>query len=99
MRARIDRLGAEARDALGLLGAYVTETIQGLSDLVAFQAVGQRKVGFMAAVRDYQRTRLTLLSDLSSQTAQLEVVTGLGALAVGVVGACLVAAPPPPATT
>ena len=39
-RARIDRLGAEAREALGLLGAYVTETIQGLSDLVAFQAVG-----------------------------------------------------------
>ena len=37
----IDRLGAEARDALGLLGAYVTETIQGLNDLVAFQAVGR----------------------------------------------------------
>jgi ATP-binding cassette subfamily B protein len=91
MRRRIDRLGAEARDALGLLGAYVTETIQGLSDLVAFQAVGQRKTGFMMAVRDYQRTRLTLLTDLSSQTAQLEVVTGLGGLAVGVVGAWLVA--------
>ena len=40
MRARIDRLGAEAREALGMLGAHVTETIQGLSDLVAFQAVG-----------------------------------------------------------
>jgi ATP-binding cassette subfamily B protein len=91
MRARIDTLGAEARDALGLLGAYVTETIQGLSDLVAFQAVDQRKAGFMMAVRDYQRTRLTLLSDLSSQTAQLEVVTGLGGLAVAVVGAWLVA--------
>ena len=47
-RARIDRLGAEAREALGLLGAYVTETIQGLSDLVAFQAVGRRRDGFMA---------------------------------------------------
>ena len=45
-RARIDRLGAEARDALGLLGAYVTETIQGLSDLVAFQAVGRRRPEF-----------------------------------------------------
>src|SRR5262249_29758725 len=39
MRARIDRLGGEAREALGALSAYVTETIQGLSDLVAFQAV------------------------------------------------------------
>src|SRR5207253_5120352 len=38
MRARIDRLGAQAREALGLLGAYVTETIEGLADLVAFLA-------------------------------------------------------------
>jgi ABC-type multidrug transport system fused ATPase/permease subunit len=91
MRARIDRLGAEAREALGLLGAYVTETIQGLSDLVAFQAVGGRRRGFMASVIAYQQVRLRLLSDLSSQTAQLEVTTGLGGLAVAVVGAMLVA--------
>src|SRR5205823_5254474 len=84
MRARIDRLGAEARDALGLLSAYVTETIQGLSDLVAFQAVAGRRAGFMETVRGYQTTRLRLLSDLSSQTAQLEVVTGLGGLGVAV---------------
>jgi ATP-binding cassette subfamily C protein CydCD len=90
-RARIDRLGAQARDALGLLGAYVTETIQGLSDLVAFQAVGSRRRGFMEVVRGYQRIRLELLRDLSSQTAQLEVVTGLGGLAVAVVGARLAA--------
>jgi ABC-type multidrug transport system fused ATPase/permease subunit len=91
MRARIDRLGAEAREALGLLGAYVTETIQGLSDLVAFQAVAGRRAGFMEAVRGYQKTRLTLLSDLSSQTAQLEIATGLGGLAVAIIGAWLVA--------
>jgi ATP-binding cassette, subfamily B, bacterial len=91
MRARIDRLGAEARDALGLLSAYVTETIQGLSDLVAFQAVAGRRAGFIETVRGYQTTRLRLLSDLSSQTAQLEVVTGLGGLGVAVAGAWLVA--------
>jgi ATP-binding cassette subfamily C protein CydCD len=91
MRARIDRLGAEARDALGMLSAYVTETIQGLSDLVAFQAVAGRRAGFMDAVRGYQKTRVTLLSDLSSQTAQLEITTGLGGLAVAIVGAWLVA--------
>jgi ATP-binding cassette subfamily C protein CydCD len=90
-RARIDRLGAEARDALGLLGAYVTETIQGLSDLVAFQAIAVRRQGFMDAVRGYQRIRLELLRDLSAQTAQLEIVTGLGGLAVAVVGARLAA--------
>jgi ATP-binding cassette, subfamily B, bacterial len=90
-RARIDHLGAQARDALGLLSAYVTETIQGLSDLVAFQAVAGRRRGFMELVRGYQQTRLELLRDLSSQTAQLEIVTGLGGLAVAVVGARLAA--------
>jgi ATP-binding cassette subfamily C protein CydCD len=91
MRTKIDRLGAVARDRLGLLAGYVTETIQGLSDLVAFQAVEQRRQGFMAAVGDYQSVRLELLHDLTAQTAQLEVCTGLGGLAVAVVGAFLVA--------
>ncbi|HEX9534879.1 MAG TPA: ABC transporter ATP-binding protein [Stellaceae bacterium] len=90
-RTRVDYLGAQARDGLGLLSAYVTETIQGLSDLVAFQAVAGRRRGFMDLVRGYQRIRLELLRDLSSQTAQLEVVTGLGGLAVAVVGARLAA--------
>jgi ATP-binding cassette, subfamily B, bacterial len=90
-RARIDRLGASARDALGLLGAYVTETIQGLNDLVAFQAVAGRRGGFMELVRGYQKIRLELLGDLSAQTARLETVTGLGGLAVAVVGARLAA--------
>src|ERR1700737_3375662 len=90
-RTRIDRLGAQARDALGLLGAYVTETIQGLSDLVAFQAVAGRRRGFMGFVRAFQRIRLDLLDDLSSQTARLEIATGLGGLAVAVVGARLAA--------
>ena len=90
-RTRVDHLGGQARDALGLLSAYVTETIQGLSDLVAFQAVSGRRRGFMDLVRGYQRIRLELLRDLSSQTAQLEIVTGLGGLAVAVVGARLAA--------
>ncbi|MGC2525531.1 MAG: ATP-binding cassette domain-containing protein, partial [Stellaceae bacterium] len=71
--------------------AYVTETIQGLSDLVAFQAVAGRRRGFMELVRGYQSTRLELLADLSAQTARLETVTGLGGLAVAIVGARLAA--------
>ena len=89
-RRRIDRLGGEAREALGLMSAYVTETIQGLADLVAFQAVGRRRAGFMAAVAGYQKTRLALLSDLAMQTALFETATGFGGLAVAATGAWLV---------
>ena len=91
-RNRIDVLGSKARESLGLLGAHMTETIQGLSDLLAFQATGRRRDAFMALAREYSTTRLALLSDLARQTALLDVATGLGGLAVAVVGACLVSA-------
>jgi ATP-binding cassette subfamily C protein CydCD len=89
-RRRIDRLGSAARGALGLIGAYATETIQGLAELVMFGATGRRRDGFMAAVRTYQGPRLALLGDLSFQAAALDAVTGLGGLAVAAVGAMLV---------
>lgn len=50
-RSRIDVLGSKARESLGLLGAHMTETIQGLSDLLAFQATGRRREAFMALAR------------------------------------------------
>jgi ATP-binding cassette subfamily B protein len=90
-RARIDRLGTQAREALGTLGGHVTETIQGLADLLAFQATNRRRDDFAALARVYGRDRLALLSDLSYQSAALEVATGLGGLAVAGVGAALVA--------
>ncbi len=89
-RKRIDRLGSAARGALGELGAYVTETIQGLAELIAFAAVGRRRDGFMQVVRRCQSLRLVLLGDLATQTMGLEVATGLGGLAVAAVGAPLV---------
>jgi ATP-binding cassette subfamily B protein len=91
VRQRIDRLGAAAREGLGRMTAHVTDTIQGLSDLVAFQAVGQRRTSFMRIVGDYHALRLTLYRDLSFQSAALEVSTGLGGLGVALAGAYLAA--------
>jgi ATP-binding cassette subfamily C protein CydCD len=89
-RKRIDALGSAARDALGALGAYTTETIQGLSELVAFAATDRRRVGFMTDVRRYQVLRLKLLEDLATQTARQEIATGFGGLSVATVGALLI---------
>jgi ATP-binding cassette subfamily C protein CydCD len=90
-RKHIDQLGSRARAALGELGAHVTETIQGLSDLSAFQATARRREAFMTLVRRYQETRLALLDDLARQNEKLELATGLGALAIAVTGAHAVA--------
>ena len=89
-RRRIDRLGSQARGALGELGAFATETIQGLVELIAFEATARRRDEFLALARRYQATRLKLLRDLTRQTACLEIATGLGGLAVAAVGAPLV---------
>jgi ATP-binding cassette subfamily C protein CydCD len=63
-----------------------------LSDLLAFQATGRRREGFMALAREYSVTRLALLADLARQTALLDVATGLGGLAIAIGGAFLVSA-------
>jgi ATP-binding cassette subfamily C protein CydCD len=88
-RGEIDCLGAAARGALGRLGAHLTETIQGLAELAAFQAIGRRRSAFLADISAYQKQRLALLDDLSAQTAAFEIATGLGGLAVAVLGAVL----------
>ncbi|MBV9249058.1 MAG: ABC transporter ATP-binding protein, partial [Acetobacteraceae bacterium] len=89
-RKRIDRLGSDARGALGSLSAYATETIQGLAELEAFNATRRRRDGFLAEIRRYQTRRLALLEDLTVQTAGLEIATGLGGLAVAAAGAPMV---------
>ncbi len=89
-RLRIDTLASSARGALGELGAHATETIQGLADLIAFDATARRREDFMRLARHYQRTRLSLLADLTHQAAALEIATGLGGLAVAAAGAPLV---------
>jgi len=91
LRRRIDRLGAQSREGLVRLTAHVADSIQGLAELVAFQALARRRAGFLALVRDYHRIRLGFLRDLSLQTAVLEVATGLGGLAVAVAAALLAA--------
>jgi ATP-binding cassette, subfamily B, bacterial len=91
LRARIDRLGAAARAALGRLNAHVTDTIQGLAELVAFQAVARRRDEFGALVRDCQVLRLKVLHDISLQDVQLETATAFGGLAVALTGGLLAA--------
>jgi ATP-binding cassette subfamily C protein CydCD len=90
-RPRIDRMGAQARAALGTIGAHVTETIQGLADLLAFRAVPARKAAFADHVATYQQRRLALLDDQSRAASLLEVATGLGGIAVAAMGAALAA--------
>ena len=91
LRQRIDRLGAAARAALGLLNAHVADTIQGLAELTAFQALSRRRGEFAKLVQNCAALRLRVLHDISIQDVQLEAATAFGGLAVALTGGLLAA--------
>ena len=82
LRKRLDRLGGQAREILGLLNAHAVDTIQGLTELLAFRQEAARRKVFLGFVRDHHRVRLPYYRDLTLQTALIETATGLGGLAV-----------------
>jgi ATP-binding cassette subfamily C protein CydCD len=88
-RARIDRLGSRAREASGDLGAHVVDTVQGLGEILAYGRVRAWGEELGAKARRFFELRLPFLHDLSLQTGLQETATGLGGLAVIVVGAWL----------
>ena len=91
LRRRIDRLGAAAREALGVLNAHVADSIQGLAELTAFQALGRRRDEFQKLSRQCAALRLKVLRDISAQDVQLETATAFGGLAVALTGGLLAA--------
>jgi ATP-binding cassette subfamily C protein CydCD len=90
-RARIDHLGSQAREAAGEMNAHAVDTVQGLTEIVAFQQERLRGAAFAARGQAYARARLPFLEDLTRQTVFQEIATGLGGLAVVAVGAMLAA--------
>ena len=90
-RRRIDSLGSRAREAFGDMNAHAVDTIQGLSEILAFQRTKTRGEEFAARIKRHVSLRLPFHSSLTKQTALLEVATGLGGLVVVATGANLVA--------
>jgi ATP-binding cassette subfamily C protein CydCD len=91
-RGRIDRLSVRAREASGELNAHTVDSVQGLAEIVAFQQEAQRGEALAARAMAYAGARMPFLADLARQSALQEVATGLGGLAVTLVGAWLVSA-------
>ncbi len=89
MRKRVDRLGSEAREAAGELGAFAVDSVQGLGEIVAFQQEDRRGEKLNELSQRHIDLRLPFFRELTLQHAILEVLTGLGGLAVVVSGAVL----------
>ena len=91
MRKRVDRLGSEAREAAGELGAFAVDSVQGLGEIVAFQQEKVRGARLDALSDRHIALRLPFFRELTLQQSLLEVFTGLGGLAVVVAGGALAA--------
>jgi len=89
MRGRVGRLGSESREAAGELGAFAVDSVQGLGEIVAFQQEGARGDRLDALSQRFIRLRLPFFAELTRQQSLLEILTGLGGLAVVVTGAAL----------
>ena len=88
-RHRIDVQGSRAREAFGDMNAHAVDTIQGLSEILAFQRIRARAAEFVTRIERHTALRLSFFSDLTKQTAVLEAATGLGGLVVVATGAHL----------
>ncbi|HUA52160.1 MAG TPA: ATP-binding cassette domain-containing protein, partial [Candidatus Sulfotelmatobacter sp.] len=89
MRGRVDRLGSAAREAAGELSAFAVDCVQGLAEIVAFQQEGARGDRLDVLSERHVGLRLPFFRELTMQQSLLEILTGLGGLAVVVVGAVL----------
>jgi ATP-binding cassette subfamily C protein CydCD len=89
LRGKVDRLGSEAREAAGELGAFAVDSVQGLGEIVAFQQERTRTSQLDALSHRHVQLRLPFYRELTLQGSLLEVFTGLGGLAIVVAGALL----------
>ncbi len=81
-RGSVDQLGSRARDALGRLSSQAVETLQGLGEILSFQAGNSRRKEFLRACEDHQEQRLAFFRHLSRHAMVTEICTSLGVLAV-----------------
>ena len=91
MRHRVDELGSKAREAAGELNAHAVDSVQGLTEILAFQHERQRGEALHTLGRRHIALRLPFFRQLTLQHSLLEVMTGLGGLAIVTVGGSLAA--------
>ena len=92
MRRRVDRLGSQAREAAGELAAHAVDSVQGLGEVVANRQERHRAEELDRLTDRHVRLRMPFFRELTAQNSLLEVLTGLGGLAVVAVGALQVSA-------
>ena len=81
MRHKIDLLAGRARTLLGTLASHTVESLQGLSELLSYQATGHRRAQFVNLMEQHHAARLPFFKEMTKQS----VITDLATVTAGLV--------------
>jgi len=87
---RAERMGAQVRGQLGDVNAHTVDSVQGLREIVAFNYGQDRATEMEQNGTVLSRVQVHFLRQLALQNGMIDVMTGLGGLAVMATGASLV---------
>ncbi|MBA2448315.1 MAG: thiol reductant ABC exporter subunit CydC [Chloroflexi bacterium] len=91
-RRSAEELGVQARGRLGDVNAHLVDSVQGLRTIVTFGRGPARLAEIDANGRDLSDIQIRFLRHQTVQSAAIELLTGLGGLAVMATGAWLATA-------
>ncbi len=91
LRGRIDRLAGRARQLLGALSAHTVESLQGLGELLAYQATPKRREQFVGLIEQHHRERIPFFKEMVRQMVITDLLTVMAGLAVILISVTLVA--------
>ncbi|MEH6442946.1 MAG: ABC transporter ATP-binding protein [Oceanospirillaceae bacterium] len=91
-RKRIDEAANKARVVLGSLSAHTVESLQGLSELLNYQATDKRREQFEVLLEKHKKQRMKFFKVSAGQSVLVEFITLSSALLLLVIGAPLASA-------
>ena len=91
LRGRIDHLAGRARQLLGALSAHTVESLQGLGELLAYQATVKRREQFVDLIEQHHRERIPFFKEMVRQMVITDLLTVMAGLVVILISVTLVA--------
>ena len=79
-RKRIDTVAAKARVLLATLSAHTVESLQGLSELLNYQATDSRRRQFVDLIEQHKRQRMAFFKVSAGQSVLVDFITLSSAL-------------------
>lgn len=92
MRQKIDALAGRARTLLGAMASHTVESLQGLGELIAYQATDFRRAQFIDLMKQHHAARLPFFKEMTKQVVITDLATLAAGLTVIVIASFLVSA-------